>query len=125
MGTTVLLRHDLPDGSWHFDWLIQRGKEPGAPLLAFRLTEPIHEGRARSFRGTRLPDHRAAYLDYEGPISGDRGRVRRLATGTVHIEAAGPDHLLLRGRLGDADGLFQGRCTQGPKWAFTFEPTGA
>ncbi len=26
---------------------------------------------------TRLPDHRLAYLDYEGPVGGDRGRVTR------------------------------------------------
>jgi hypothetical protein len=30
----------------------------------------------------RLADHRLAYLDYEGPVSGDRGIVRRLDTGT-------------------------------------------
>jgi len=29
-----------------------------------------------------LPDHRAAYLDYEGPISGDRGTVSRWDDGT-------------------------------------------
>ncbi len=29
-----------------------------------------------------LPDHRLAYLDFEGPLSGDRGSVRRCDQGT-------------------------------------------
>ena len=29
-----------------------------------------------------LPPHRRGYLDYEGPISRDRGTVRRVASGT-------------------------------------------
>jgi hypothetical protein len=29
----------------------------------------------------RLPDHRLAYLDYEGPVSGDRGQVKRIDRG--------------------------------------------
>lgn len=29
-----------------------------------------------------LPDHRLAYLDYEGPVSGGRGEVRRWDEGT-------------------------------------------
>lgn len=31
----------------------------------------------------QLDDHRAAYLDYEGPVSGDRGTVTRVASGEV------------------------------------------
>ena len=31
----------------------------------------------------RIDDHRAEYLTYEGPISGDRGTVRRLTRGMV------------------------------------------
>ena len=33
-----------------------------------------------------LPDHRLAYLDYEGPISGDRGSVTRWDRGTYDVE---------------------------------------
>lgn len=31
---------------------------------------------------TGLPDHRIAYLEYEGAVSGGRGTVKRLAEGT-------------------------------------------
>lgn len=33
-----------------------------------------------------LPDHRLAYLDYEGPVSGNRGAVRRWDQGTYQLE---------------------------------------
>lgn len=34
-----------------------------------------------------LPDHRLAYLDYEGPISGDRGSVTRWDAGQYDVES--------------------------------------
>jgi hypothetical protein len=33
----------------------------------------------------RLPDHRLAYLEYEGPVSGERGAVRRLDRGECRV----------------------------------------
>ena len=33
----------------------------------------------------RLPDHRLAYLDYEGPVSRDRGHVRRVEEGSYAV----------------------------------------
>lgn len=81
---TVLLRHVLPDGSEHVDWMIAHTAESGAALISFRLPAPLHTMR----EGEELPaesigDHRAAYLDYEGPVSGGRGHVERLARGMV------------------------------------------
>ncbi|QEG40138.1 hypothetical protein UC8_21440 [Roseimaritima ulvae] len=37
----------------------------------------------------RLPLHRAVYLDYEGPVSGDRGRVIRVQAGTYRPASLG------------------------------------
>ena len=46
---------------------------------------------------TELPDHRVAYLDYEGPVGGNRGSVRRWDAGTFTWEAdSKPDVRLLR-----------------------------
>ncbi len=85
---SVLLEHTLPDGSSHFDWLIDRPHNPsptdpnrGNPehrMITFRCTIDPFDCETHPWTGTRLPDHRARYIDYEGPISGDRGRVRRL-----------------------------------------------
>jgi hypothetical protein len=63
-----------------------------SPLVTFRLDtrlDALAEGG--HLRAERAPDHRPAYLSYEGPISGDRGRVRRLAAGLVTDQRRGPD----------------------------------
>jgi hypothetical protein len=38
-----------------------------------------------SVSATRLPDHRLVYLEYEGPISSNRGNVRRVVAGTFEL----------------------------------------
>lgn len=40
---------------------------------------------------TRLADHRRDYLDLEGPLSGDRGYVFRITSGTYRIEIESPE----------------------------------
>lgn len=82
MPETVLLQHDLPDGSFHYDWMIQPD-EAGAGLITFRVWTRIDHPTCRGFEAQRLADHRIAYLTFEGDIGGGRGRVRQLARGTV------------------------------------------
>jgi hypothetical protein len=79
----VLLRHELPGGEWHYDWMIQRSDEAVAPLLTFRVFVRPDDAAVREFAAERLGDHRAVYLEYEGEVSGGRGRVDRLAAGVV------------------------------------------
>jgi hypothetical protein len=87
---TVVLRHDLPDGQWHYDWLLQRATDPAGPLTTFRIGElPTFPG-VECLPAQRLPDHRHAYLDYEGPVSGDRGTVARVLSGTCSWHADTP-----------------------------------
>jgi len=80
---TVLLRHDLPDGSSHIDWMFAQDAEARRRLVTFRTTprpdEIMHAGAVLAVE--RIGDHRPAYLEYEGPISGDRGNVARVARG--------------------------------------------
>lgn len=65
----------------HFDLLFER--EPGSALAAFRSPVwPITQATEL----TALKDHRREYLEYEGPVSGDRGHVTRVAGGTVRVE---------------------------------------
>ena len=100
---TVLLRHDLPDGTWHVDWLI--GGDPGGvePLIAFRLaSRPDELQPGQSIIAERLPDHRPLYLTYEGPVSGGRGIIKRLVSGQV-----------------------AGLSQRGQRWAMTVEWSGS
>lgn len=70
----VILEHDWPN--LHWDFLL----EAGSVLRAWRLiAEP---GPGRSVPAEPNADHRPLYLDYEGPVSGGRGRVRRWDAGT-------------------------------------------
>lgn len=72
----VLLEHDHP--FLHWDLML----ECGAVLRTWRLAEM--PGAAGSIAVEALPDHRRRYLDYEGPVSGGRGHVRRIDAGTFH-----------------------------------------
>lgn len=110
----VILEHDHP--LLHWDLML----EAGPVLRTWRLEAPPEPGRvvgaAASF------DHRPVYLDYEGPVSGDRGTVRQWDAGTFAWEADAPgrvamclDGLRLKGtarleQLADRT------------WLLTFEP---
>ncbi len=84
---TVQLLHELPDGTSHVDWMIARDRAGREPLISFRLQRRIDELKpGQRMVAERITDHRPAYLDYEGPVSDERGSVRRLAWGTVVSE---------------------------------------
>ena len=84
---TVQLLHELPDGTSHVDWMIARDQAGREPLISFRLPRRIDELKpGQRMAAERIADHRPAYLDYEGPVSDERGSVRRLAWGTVVSE---------------------------------------
>jgi hypothetical protein len=70
----VLLEHHC-DGI-HWDFML----EDGAALRTWAIDTPVVAGQDLPARA--LPHHRRIYLDYEGDISGDRGRVRRIDEGT-------------------------------------------
>jgi hypothetical protein len=125
MARTVLLSHDLLDGSSHFDWMIQGPGGSDSPLITFRVAVRIDRGDVVDFLAQRLADHRAAYLEYEGEVSGGRGRVRRVAQGDLDLLNLGVDDLVARGRLGEAAGVFRGRADAAGVWAFQFQAGGA
>jgi hypothetical protein len=75
----------------------------------------------------RLADHRAAYLEYEGPVSGGRGQVSRLAAGTYELLARDDESwIIVAGRSHPTRmvGLSAGCCEFGrwiaPFWAVVY-----
>lgn len=102
---TVLLRHDLPDGSHHFDWMLARDDDD--PLLTFRLDRDISLDSA-PFEGEALAPHRRAYLEYEGEVSGNRGVVRRVATGSCTIHTCTDQVIELSLEMGVRTGALRG-----------------
>lgn len=88
---TVQLLHELPDGTSHVDWMIACDRAGREPLVSFRLPRRIDELKpGQRMAAERIADHRPAYLDYEGPVSDERGSVRCLAWGTVVSEHRRP-----------------------------------
>jgi len=75
----VILRHDSPRGE-HFDFML----EAGDSLKTWALPHPPEAGVEIDCEA--LADHRLAYLEYEGPISGERGAVTRWDRGTFSLE---------------------------------------
>lgn len=78
----VVLEHDWP--TLHWDFLLEMG-----PILrAWRLlAEP---STAKEIPAEPNADHRLLYLEFEGPLSGHRGRVRRWDAGTFEWIADEP-----------------------------------
>lgn len=73
----VILKHSV-NGAAHFDLMLEvEGQEK---LRTWQLARwPLNVGESCLAR--QLDDHRRAYLEYEGEISGGRGVVQRVASG--------------------------------------------
>jgi hypothetical protein len=74
----VILEHDHP--TLHWDLML----EVGDVLQTWRLAEAPAPGAI--IEAIALGDHRKAYLDYEGPVSGGRGSVVRWDAGSFAEE---------------------------------------
>jgi hypothetical protein len=71
----------------HWDFML----ETGAFLRTWAVDAPIVAGRELPARV--LEDHRPIYLDYEGPVSENRGTVSRLDSGTYTMISWTTDHV--------------------------------
>lgn len=88
----VVLRHDpgpkfTRQQQTHWDWMFEK---PDGMLRTF-ATDCLESLDERvNLLAESLADHRHAYLDYEGPISNDRGTVRRVIRGVYQLCFASP-----------------------------------
>ena len=79
----AILTHDHPE--LHWDLMFELSES----LRTWRLSE--RPDRANSIKAEALPPHRLLYLDYEGPVSGGRGRVSRFDGGTYELREDSDD----------------------------------
>jgi hypothetical protein len=91
------------------------GRGLGERLVTFRVWERIDE--VVRFEAERLPDHRELYLEYEGPIPGGRGAVKRVLEGSLEIGVDSPERFECWGMLGVKRVRFVGR-PRGERWVF-------
>jgi hypothetical protein len=84
-GKFVIQQHETAQGT-HFDLMLDQGEDLATFQFA-RRPDSLAEGESLPFR--RLPNHRRAYLTYEGPVSGGRGIVRIVRDGIYVVTDGG------------------------------------
>ena len=97
----VILHHRVADGE-HWDLML----EHGGVLLTWQLQREPVDRSSLPIPARRIGDHRRAYLEYEGPLSGDRGHVRRVEAGSVEFRDTSPDRYVVQLRSRRLSGLF-------------------
>ncbi len=87
----VVLFHSQTEGD-HYDLMIENENA----LATWKMLASPENSRIGDLIATRIGEHRIAYLDYEGPISGDRGHVTRHDSGTCKLEWTADDEWRVR-----------------------------
>jgi len=113
---TVLLQHHTLTGS-HYDWLIGDPGDPAGRLWTARLAvPPTHWPALRTWPLTPIGAHRRCYLTYQGPLSADRGRVRRIDAGQVVPHLWTPRRIVLQVTLRRFRGRIELRQISAQAW---------
>ena len=99
----------------HWDFMLEQGNI----LRTWAIDAPIVEGESLPARA--LADHRLAYLDDEGPISGSRGEVKRVARGIYEIEVWSDDLIAVTLDSPQLNGKATLSRAAGTDWSFRFE----
>ena len=82
MTARFVILHHVVAGGEHWDLMLERGQV----LLTWQLAREPAGAASLPIPAKRIADHRTAYLEYAGPVSGDRGHVTRVDRGTVSID---------------------------------------
>ena len=107
----VVLEHDHP--YLHWDLML----ETGDVLRTWRLASPPESGK--TIAAIFLADHRRMYLDYEGAVSGNRGRVSRWDAGTLDWEKEDRDCIAVILKGARTCGTAVMKRSRGDEWTFT------
>jgi len=112
----VILHHQLHGGE-HWDLMLEHGDT----LLTWQLLRRPTPDDTVPIPAKRIGNHRKHYLDYEGPVSGDRGHVTRIEGGTVTLHDMTDDHVTFALNGGRFVGMFA-LTRSGDEWLFTRSP---
>ncbi len=88
-------------GPVHYDLMLQKEET----LATWQLSCcPVHAAADKAIAAKRLNNHRTAYLSYEGPVSGERGRVEIVDKGTYELISEDDSRWVIR---------LHGQCVKG------------
>lgn len=119
MARYVVLRHDLPAGprgGVHWDLML----EQGSVLRTWALAE--EPATQREIAAEALADHRLEYLEYEGPVSGERGNVSRWDRGECECQAESADEIVvqLHGEKLNGTARLRRQAGEPMQWLFSY-----
>jgi hypothetical protein len=109
----AILEHDYP--TLHWDFLLEESET----LLTWRLSAPPDSGAV--MEALQTFNHRRLYLDYEGPVSGDRGNVVRWDGGIFEREVCEADRIVVRLCGARLQGVLRLECREGNEWRAKFQ----
>lgn len=101
----VLLYHECPPGyekPSHWDFMLEAGEvlwtwELRELPTAWKAILPQTKSSPNTIvSAMRLADHRLAYLDYEGPLTNDRGNVSREMSGEYQLLESTAQRIVVR-----------------------------
>jgi len=116
----VLLRHECPpdyEKPSHWDFML----EQDGKLLTWELRDlpklwgealEVAASEAAMVTAYPLADHRLAYLDYEGLVSGGRGTVTRCDGGNYRLLEQGEEQIVVELIDGKLNGVVRLVCEQ-------------
>jgi hypothetical protein len=107
----VVLQHDHP--YLHWDFML----ESGGALRTWRLTSPPQPDLL--ITATPLGEHRLAYLDYEGPLSGNRGNVVRWDRGDYEMVQDSGSHIIIKLQGEKTRGIAALSRSDADEWSMT------
>ena len=108
MPNFVVLSHDHPFPHW--DLML----ESSGVLHTWRLLD--HPQTSPAICAEPLPDHRLEYLEYEGIVSGNRGSVLRIDSGTFETTGESADGLEMTFEGTMLNGRYSLNATSDAKW---------
>ena len=114
----VVLFHKMPthsDRDDHWDFMLELDDS----LATWALPEAPHD--EKEIVAEALPPHRKHYLDYEGPVSKNRGEVSQWDTGTFEWLVHAADEVCVRMLGNKLNGVITLKKTE--CWHFQFDPT--
>ena len=77
----------------HWDLMIDVHGREG--LISWRIMSEPSGWQQEDVIAERISAHRRAYLTYEGPVSGNRGEVKRVREGAGRVLRTSPTHIRL------------------------------
>ena len=108
----VILEHDHP----HLHWDLML--ETGDVLRSWRLEKPPQDQAIVA--ATAIGDHRIAYLDYEGPVSNNRGTVKRWDSGDFVGDRLGHKQVFIQVKGSKLQGRLKLRHRSGDEWELMY-----